>query len=68
MTSPDLRPHSAPALPPDLRLSAIGRRVSASGPLAIVLSEMAFGSHQRDHAEALHFATNARVTSHAEAR
>ncbi len=61
MTTHDPRPHSVPALPLDLRLSAIGRRVSASGPLAIVLSDLAFGTRERDHAEVLHLATHARV-------
>lgn len=61
MTTVEHRPHSVPAMPLDLRLAAIGRRVSTSGALAIVLSEMAFGTRQRDHAEALHFATHARV-------
>ena len=50
MTTHEPRPHSVPALPLDLRLSALGRRVSASGPLAIVLSDLAYGSRERDHA------------------
>ena len=68
MTSPDLRSHSVPALPPDLRLSAICRRISASGPIASVISDLAFGARQRDHAEALHHVTGARVAEAARCR
>ena len=61
MTTPDPRPHSAPHSPINLRLSALGRRVSASRPLAIALSEMAFGPHRRDDIATLAACTASRV-------
>lgn len=61
MTTYDPRPNSVPSLPLDLRLSAIGRRVPVSGPLAGVLAGLVYGDRERDHAETLHFATHARV-------
>ena len=61
MTASSPRSHSVPPTPVDLRLSALGRRVSASGPLAIILTDLVYGVRERDHAETLHFTTGARI-------
>ncbi len=61
MTTHEPRPYSVPPLTTGLRLSALGRRTSASGSLAIVLSEMAFGPHRRDDIAALVACTASRV-------
>ena len=61
MTSSDLRPHSVPPTPIDLRLSALGRRIAVSGPLAIVLADLAFGAQRRDDVTALHVTSAARI-------
>ncbi len=68
MTAVEPRPHSVPALPPDLRRSAIGRRVSASGSLAIVLADLAFGTPRRSDLAALVSVTSDRVSAYAGAR
>ena len=68
MITPKPRPNSLPPSSIDLRLSALGRRISASGSLAAVLADLAFGVPERDDTEALHFTTGARVAEAVGAR
>ena len=56
------RPPSAPPIT-TLRLSAIARRVSASGSLAVVLADLAYGSPNRDDVTALHLTSTARIAN-----
>ncbi len=68
MTTANTRPYFVPPSSFDLRLSAISRRVSASGPLAGVLTSLVYGDRERDHAEVLHHTTRARVADAVGAR
>ena len=68
MTITNSRPYSVQPLTSGLRLSAIGRRVSASGPLAIVITDLAYGEPRCNDLGMLQSVTTSRCVSYAEAR
>ncbi len=63
MINPLSRPHSNPPRTTDIRVAAIGRRIAASEPLAMVISDLAFGSSPRDDIAMTAYATAARVAA-----
>ena len=68
MATANSRHYSVQPLTSGLRLSAIGRRISTSGSLAIVLADLAFGDGQRSDLAHLMALTADRVSSSTGAR
>lgn len=54
---------ASPPTPQALRTALLTRRISTSGPLAIVISDLAFGSSPRDDIAMTAYATAARIAA-----
>ena len=63
MINPLSRSHSNPPRTIDIRVAAISRRIAASGPLAMVISDLAFGTSPRDDITMTASTTAARVAA-----